>query len=386
MAEDRKPKIDLKSRLQRMGGPGGAQAAVPPAPMPTPSPAAYGARPPSVAPGLPKPHAAGPAPALDPNNPLSALVKPSHSPAVPAAGGHAAPQRIEMDEEVVHRARGGARKQGFVLGLVIAVGAAVVAYMGGSASSATNARNQSINDAHGLAADLLKAKTSLDDLKAKVGEGGQSIVANRKFPADLSKSLAAINVDFAGDKLAGRRFSGVPAETTHLLFDFIVRVQALNDKKDLVVALLNKLQKPITEELSRGPGQQPIAYVAVVDKNTPQEGARIAALVTPLTPETGVPAELLFSNPIVSGNAKLPRLTSDKIPGTGAAIPIVPTSYEKVCPSKEKGQIAQLMSAMNSLVDDIQGQGGGPSDIVQDSKPGLSDTAGKLAEQLNKVN
>jgi hypothetical protein len=385
MAEDRKPKIDLKSRLQRMGGPGGVPAPVPAAPMPTPAPpGGYGARSPSVAPGLPRPQTSGPAPALDPSNPLSALVKPSHSAAVPAGGGHAAPARIEMDEEVVHRARGGARKQGFVLGLVIAVGAAAVAYMGGSASSATAARNQSINDAHSLAADLLKAKGSLEELKGKVGEGGNSIVSNRKFPADLGKTLAGLNVDFAGDKLAGRRFSGVPAETTHLLFDFIVRVQALNDKKDLVVALLTKLQKPITEELARGPGQLPISYVAVVDKNTPQEGARIAALVTPLTPETGVPAELLFGNPLGSGNVKLPRLTADKVPATGAAIPIVPTSYEKVCPSKEKGQIAQLMSTMNSLVDDIVGQPTTPD--VLDPKPGLSEIAQRLADQLNKVN
>jgi hypothetical protein len=40
---------------------------------------------------------------------------------------------------------------------------------------------------------------------------------------------------------------------------------------------------------------------------------------------------------------------------------------------------------MNSLVDDIQGQKGGDSDIVTDSKPGLSDTAAKLADSLNKV-
>jgi hypothetical protein len=65
----------------------------------------------------------------------------------------------------------------------------------------------------------------------------------------------------------------------------------------------------------------------------------------------------------------------------------VPTSYEKVCPSKEKGQIAQLMSSMNSLVDDIQGQtAAAQSDIVQDSKPGLSEVAQRLADQLNKVN
>jgi hypothetical protein len=329
-----------------------------------------------------------PAPAIDPSNPLAALVKPSVTPAV-SHGAVAQPQRIEMDEEVVHRARGGARKQGFVLGLVIAAGAAVVAYMAGSAQSATAARNQSINDAHGLAADLLKAKGSLDALKTKVSDGGGSIVGSRKFPTDLAQALSGMNVDFGGDKLAGRRFSGVPAETTHQLMDFIVRVQALNDKKDLVVALLTKLQKPITEELTRGPGQLPLAYVVVVDNKVGSEGARLAPLVTPISPDDkgGPPADLLFANPLGSGNVKLPRLTADKIPASGAAIPVVPTSYEKVCPSKEKGQIAQLLSSMNALVDDIQGQAAAAqSDIVQDSKPGLSETASRLAEQLNKVN
>ncbi len=366
-----------------MGGPG-SPAGIPqaPAPMPTPAPPAYARSPASAPPGLPRPPLSAPAPALDPSNPLSALVKPSVAPQqVPAM---AQPQRIEVDEELVHRARGGARKQGFVLGLVIAVGASAVAYMAGSAQSATAARNQSINDAHGLAGDLLKAKASLDQLKTSVSDGGASIVSNRKFPADLGKNLAGMNIDFAGDKLAGRRFSGVPAETTHQLFDFIVRVQSVNDKKDLVVALLTKLQKPITEELSRGPGQLPLSYVVVVDKETPGEGARIASLVTPLMPGGGVPAEMLFTNPLGSGNVKLPRLTSEKIPASGAAIPVVPTSYEKVCPSKEKGQIAQLMSAMNSLVEDIQGQPAGAEGM--DPKPGLSETAGRLSEQLNKVN
>jgi hypothetical protein len=390
MAEDRKPKIDLKSRLQRMGGPGAPTPAPPmAAPMPAPAQQAYARAPGSAPPpaGLPRPMPSTPAPAIDPSNPLAALVKPSVGPAVTGQAHHQ-PQRIEMDEEVVHRARGGARKQGLFLGLVIAAGLGVVAYMAGSAQSAGAARSQSINDAHGLAADLLKAKASLDQLKSKVSDGGGSIVNNRKFPTDLAQGLSGMNVDFGGDKLFGRRFSGVPSETTRQLFDFIVRVQSLNDKKDLVVALLTKLQKPITEELTRGPGQLPLSYVVVVDKDTSSGGARIAPLVTPIAPDdkNGVPSELLFGNPLGSGNVKLPRLTNDKIPASGAAIPVVPTSYEKVCPSKEKGQIAQLMSTMNSLVDDIQGQGAAAADIVQDSKPGLSELAGRLADQLNKVN
>jgi hypothetical protein len=329
-----------------------------------------------------------PAPALDPSNPLAALVKPSVAPV--ASGAVAAmpaqAQRIEVDEEAVHRARGGARKQGVTIGLVIAAATSFVAYMAGGAQSAGAARNQGISDAHNLAADLLKAKASLDQMKTKVGEGGQSMSA-RKFPADLSQALAGMNVDFAGDKLFGRRFSGVPADTTRQLFDFIVRVQALNDKKDLVVSLLAKLQKPITEELARGPGQLPITLVAVVDKETSGGGTRIAHLVTPISPDDkgGVPNELLFANPLGAGNVKLPRLSSEKIPASGAAVPIVPTSFEKVCPSKEKGQIAQLVSAMNSLVDDIQGQAAS-QEAVSDNKPGLSETASRLADQLNKVN
>jgi hypothetical protein len=81
----------------------------------------------------------------------------------------------------------------------------------------------------------------------------------------------------------------------------------------------------------------------------------------------------------------LPRLTGDKIPKDGAAIPVVPTSYDKICPSKERGQVAQLVSAMNSLVNDISTQQGDQT-IVQDSKPGLAELAGKLADQLSKVN
>jgi hypothetical protein len=95
---------------------------------------------------------------------------------------------------------------------------------------------------------------------------------------------------------------------------------------------------------------------------------------------------LTFANPRGSDNVKLPRLTSDRIPKDGTAIPIVPNTFEKVCPSATRGQIAQLVSSMNSLVDDIQGQGSAGGDVITESKPGLEETATKLADQLGKVN
>jgi hypothetical protein len=393
MAEDRKPKIDLKSRLQKMGGPA---AATPPAsatgslPVPSLVPPVARSGPPVAGPVSAPPPAGsrsvsapipvpGRAPALDPGHPLAAVAQ-QFGAGVPAV--HA--QRIEMDEGVVHQARSGAFKQGLTAGTVFGLILLVLGYVGGNAMSEGNARTKSVRDAHELGADVTKAKDSLVELKGKL-EAGLKSLNDRKFPADLAQSLAGLNVDFAGDKLTGRRFSGVPAEVTHDLFDFITRVQSLNDKKELVVALLNKLQKPITEELSRPPGQLPIQYAVVVDKETPNSGAFLAALTAPLSPETGVPNDLTFTNPRGGGNAKLPRLTGDKIPRDGAAITIVPATFESVCPSKQRGQEAQLVSTIRGLSTDIGGQRAAEGDVVTESKPGLEEAAAKLAERLGKI-
>jgi hypothetical protein len=396
MADDKKPKIDLKARLQRMGGPAAAPTPAPGMAVPTHSPSAPPPRPmgaptpmppPSVPPpsGIPKPPVSQRPAALDPNNPLAAVAG-LRQPAAPAAA-LAQPQRIEVDEVAVQQARSGARKQGFMGGLVLAIIAGLLGYVGGTARQQGTDRNKSIQDAHDLAADLLKAKDSLDQMQKKVTDGGgQLLGATPTFPKDLGQSLAGMTVDFAGDKLFGRRFSGVPADTTRGLMDFITRVQGLNDKKDLVVALLSKLEKPISEQLARK-GQEPISVVAVVDKDTPSGALRLASLVTPLEPGKDIPTQLLFTNPIGQGNVQLPWLKDVKIPKDGAAIPVIPTSFDRVCPSMQKGAITQLVASMNSLVDDIQGQKGSDSgDVVTDSKPGLSDTAAKLADQLSKVN
>ncbi len=403
MADDRKPKIDLKSRLQKMGGPGGATPAPPttgsvpspamPPPMGRGGPSLTPVPPPqaSVPPpsGIPKPMMPSTrAPALDPNNPLAAVVQPFKNQAAAAGPAIMHAQRIEVDEVAVMQARSGGFKRGVVAGIVCGLAFGVLGYFGGSASTQGAARAQGVRDAHDLAVDLGKAKDTLDTLKQKVQDGGKSLIGDRKWPADLPKQLSDSNVDFAGDKLFGRRFSGVPADTTRELFDFITRVQALNDKRMLVISLLNKLQKPVTEELSRPAGQLPIQYVVVLDQNTGGSGAFLAPLATPIAPDDakGVPNSLTFLNPRGSGNVQLPRLEGDKIPKDGAAVTVVPNTFEKICPSTTRGQIAQLMSAMNSLVDDIAGQqAAAGGDVITETKAGLEETASKLADSLSKV-
>jgi len=142
----------------------------------------------------------------------------------------------------------------------------------------------------------------------------------------------------------------------------------------------------LLEELARPAGQLPLTLVAIVDKSTGDLGTLLAPLVTPIAPDdkNGVPDKLTFTNP-KGGNTTWPRFTGDKIPKDGAVMPVSPTSFDKVCPSPLKGSIAQLMSSMNSLVDDIQGQKGDDS-IGLDAKPGLSEMASKLADSLSKVN
>ncbi len=332
----------------------------------------------------------GPPASLDPNNPLAAVAKPFTASRVPATASPAMaqPQRIEVDEVAVKQASSGGFKKGIILGLFLAAMLSGLAWMGGGAHEQGNARALSTQSAHDLAGDLGKAKDSLLAMQKSLQDGGKTLVGDRKYPADLAKTLSGMNVDFGGDKLFGRRFSGVPADTTTLLFDFITRVQALNDKKDLVVSLLTKLQKPITEELARPAGQLPISQVVIVDKDTPNMGAFLAVLSTPIAPDdkNGVPNDLTFINPRGGGNVKLPRLKDDKIPKDGAAVTIVPNTFDKLCPSATHGQIAQLMSSMNSLIDDIQGQKAPEGEAISDTKPGLADTAAKLAEQLMKVN
>jgi hypothetical protein len=400
MAEDRKPKIDLKSRLQKMGGPVGATPPPPgagsvPAPSMAPAvnrgPGLTPMPPPSVPPpsGMSRPPAPGRPAGLDPSNPLAAVAQPFTPSRAPAAPAYAQAQRIEVDEDAVRQARGRAFKGGLTAGIVVALMLGLGGWVGGQASAQGSARSQGVRDAHDLAADVLKARESLVGIQQKVQEGGKSLIGDRKYPANLSKQLSGMVVDFGGDKLFGRRFSGVPADTTRQLFDFINRVQALSSKKDLIVGLLTKLQKPVTEELSRPAGQLPISYVVVLDKETQNMGVFLAPLATPIAPDSkeGVPNELTFLNPRGSGNVKLPRLQSDKIPKDGAAITVVPNTFEKVCPAATHGQIAQLVSSMNTLIDDIQGQKAAEGgDAVTESKAGLAEMASKLADQLNKVN
>ncbi len=398
MADDKKPKIDLKARLGK-GGPGTSvpvptHTPVPPgiSPVGRSAPPPVGSSPPGVPPGVPvgpPPKFSSQSPVIDPSNPLAAVAAPYRPPPVVQASAQVAHQRIEIDEGAIHEARKGANKRGMVVALLLAVAGAAVGFVAGGASEQGKARDKSKGDAQSLNEDLVKAKDTLSKLADKMEEGRTALTTAHKFPDSLSKDLGGLNVAFDGTELAGRRFSGFPTDTTSQLVDFVMSVQALNDKKMLIQGLLNKLQKPLTEQLSAPAGQTTISQVMVVTKD-PQNGAMglLANLTTPIKTTAGdmkLPAEFAFTDPLGNGNASLARYTGGDISSKPAAIAIVPKTFNNVCPSESAGQAAQLAAQIGGFIRDIKGEGAAPADVVSDTKAGLLERADKLMTGLQKV-
>jgi hypothetical protein len=411
MAEEKKPKIDLKARL----GKAGAAAATPPpgaaVPVPTPPPGAI-APPPAVLgkpagipvpPGVPvgpPPPAiigGGSAAAIDPSNPLAAVATPYRAPTPPAPPQ---PQRIEVDEMAVQQASRGARKQGLVAGVVVALVLGAVGYVAGGAAEKSAARTKSVADAKELAGDVTKAKEQMKTIADKVEAGRKLLLApdpkERKFPESLGRDLSAVNVDFDGGKLAGRRFSGLSVQATSSLVEFITAVQALNDRKQAIVNLLSRVQKPITDQFAASAaGKVTVSHVVLLgtrDQAGNQLGI-LAPLKDPLLGQPGkvdAPAEWVFIDTLGQGRptAKLANYKTGDL-SKASAIYVLPKSFDNVCPSETSGAAAQLGAQLAGILRDIRGEGGTPTGeqaLTQDTKPGLLERADRLATELNKVN
>lgn len=404
MAEEKKPKIDLKARLGK--GAGGATPPPPTAGIPVPavpSGAASGSGTPSSRPsggGLPMPPGipVGPPPAfgkqphvaLDPSNPLAAAATPYRAPAPAPPPQQLQPQRIEVDEMAVHEARKGARKQGLIGGLVVAAVLGAIGYIAGGAIETNKGRQKSVGDAKSLAADVLKSREQLKVIGEKVEAGRNSLLKEKKFPESLAKELGGINVDFDGNKLAGVRFSGFPQDTTATLIEYITSVQTLNDRKSAIVSLLQRLQKPITEQLASGQ-KTSINYVVFFGQQDPSRNpfAMLAPLQKPIEAANAgaisLPAEFTATDPITRQNIKAPKYTTGNL-DKPSAVYVLPRSIEAACPSETAGAIAQLGSQLGRVLTDIKGEKAAPGgDVIVDDKPGLMDRADTLAKGLNRV-
>jgi hypothetical protein len=392
MADDKKPKIDLKSRLQKMGaaavpGPAAPAKGIPMPPLPG-SPVA----------GIPAPPGTGstPAPPMDPNNPLAAVASPfraavSLSPqqAAPAAPPQA--QRIEVDEGAVHEARSGAKRQGLFVGIIIAIGLGVVGWIGGGAQANASASSKGRDDAKALAGDVTKARDTIKAIGDKIDEGRKTLLNEKKFPADLSKQLSELNVDFDGTKLYGRRFTSTSPQTVKLLIDFISDVSALKDKQTALQGYLNVHQKGVQEEIDNlALPAPPIGWVAVLDKNAAGNGTFVAPLEKPwksTKEQPNLPDKLTYVEPRTQNKITDSRFSGGALEklANEVVLPIVPQSmdkaFDKVCPGDMRNQRDAVIKQMAGVLSMIRTQEA--SEGVEEPKPGLLDKAEKLAAGLN---
>lgn len=346
--------------------------------------------PPGIPVGPPPAFGKQPHVALDPSNPLAAAATPYRAPAPAPAPQPVAPQRIEVDEMAVQEARKGARKQGLIGGLVVAVVLGAIGYIAGGALEANKGRQKSVGDAKSLAADVAKSRDQLKTIGDKVEAGRNSLLKEKKFPDSLAKELGAINVDFDGNKLAGVRFSGFPQETTSTLIEYITQVQTLNDRKTAIIGLLQRLQKPITEQLASGQKTN-INYVVFFGKQDPSKNpfAMLAPLQKPIEAANAgaiaLPAEFTATDPITRQNISAPKYTTGNL-DKPSAVYVLPKSIEAACPSETAGSIAQLGSQLGRVMTDIKGeQAAAGGDVITESKAGLVERADKLVTSLNRV-
>ncbi len=395
MAEEKKPKIDLKARL----GKG--------APAPTPAPAPVGSAPVSSAsgfapapassappvgasgPGLPVPPGVPIGPSIDPNNPLAAVVAPRPM-SVPVSAMPQA-QRIEVDEMAVQQAAGRARKTGFVVaGIALVIGAGI-GFAGGQAAKEGADHTASKKDAADLSKNLAAAKTKIQDLGAKIDEGAKTLREGKSFPKDFANQLGAINVDFDGTQLALRHFSAFPTETSGSLSTFITEVSTLNEQKAAVRNLLTKLEKPITAQIAAAAsGQHSLQYVVLLGGPNGKDGANnyVASLglLNPPISFSGesptIPNDVKAT--VLGHNVGAPKFKGGKV-DEPSAMYVDPRSFDAVCPSETRGLVAQLAIKLGDLLTAINGEPKPEGDIVVDTKPGLLKEADELMKSLDKV-
>jgi hypothetical protein len=396
MADDKKPKIDLKARLGKTAVPAPTPAPAPvavspsgrPAPRPLSIPAPARSQPPPGALPIPtpSPFAAG---GMDRSNPLAAAMAPAYAQPQRQAARPPEPQRIEFDDLTVQQASRGGLKKGIVIGIVLALIFGGVGYTAGGAMEQRAGRDSSKAGAVDMANDATKARDQLKTLADKMEAGRKELLTDHKFPATLAHDLGAINVAFEGTELAGRRFSGFSTDTTRDLIAFVQSVDGINKHRGAIANLLTTLQKPITEQLAIPPGQIKINYVVAVERDPAGNVAGfLSKLVDPIAvigQNITLPAEYTFIGPGGGGNSKAPSFRSGDIGIKAAAIYVVPKTFDTVCPTAQSSQVAQLGLKIGDFISELKGEAAGDTNTVTDSKPGLIEQADKLIKELGNV-
>ena len=374
MAEEKKPKIDLKARLGKAGAAAGA--------TPAPLDARGSVPPPAIpVPVVPGPRGSIPPPEMTPGIPVPPFGQPRRSsfgpPEPPPAPVKAAEIRVEVGEEAVEAQK----KNRKFIGIAGAVGVALGIAVGFNFGSGVEASRRADVSIAG-AGELAKA---VDESNAKIKLLGEKLKAaadsfkQKKFPETLATDLGALNIPFDGDKLSGKGIGGYDAKTLDLVFSYTADVAALNARKDALKNLFTGQKKAIVETLEAADKPQ-LRYTLLILKGEKGPVGSLAPISDPFALGGDWPKEFKMQNLITKEVQTVTRYDSGDIFTTKdkrIGIPIEPTSLNAAFPNDISGRVQSEIGKTVQLL-----AGGGGED---DDRAGVVKTGELLSEALKKI-
>lgn len=400
MAEEKKPKIDLKARL-------GNKTAIQPAPAPTGSvPPPAGIPAPVVAPvaaaGVPAPPAAVgggiPAPVVAPvaapaaggGIPVPPFATPARhappNPFTPAAPPPPPPPpprpqdiKIETSAEAVEAAKA-MKKFIAVAGVAGAAAGMLIGFVVGQGSANSKRESQAISGASALATDVKASNEKIKQMNDKIGEAVKSL-KEKKYPETFPTELGGLAIGFDGDKLVGRSVGSYDSATLNLLFQYTADVQALSARKDALKGLFISQKARIQETLAAGT-KPTLGYTLLVVKGPKGPVGSLAPIAEPFALDADWPKTFKMTNLVSREVQEVNRYDSGEVVSSRekrVGIPIEPQSIGAAFPNDISGRILSELSKTAELLNGVEGSG------EDESRPGLLKTGTKLVEALNKI-
>ncbi len=333
MADERKPKIDLKSRLGRKTVSSPSGPSIPPpvgvsrSSIPVP------------------PFAAQPsARKVDVNDPYSA-VQASVAPPQPQA------IRVEMGEEVI-QAQKKARGKMIAAAAVTALVGGIIGFAVGGGSERSKTAEVAIQGARDLAQEIDKANAVAEEI-AEVLKSAQSKLAKGEFPeAEVSK-LGGLRIPFEGINLTGKGIGRFKGQLVSALIDYTAAVETANDQKEKVQRILSGSKKAIEEMLSQK-DDPTVRWSVYVTQGPYGPWANMQPLPKPFPVKKKGDDKYKWPDEfeIKEGNQthKLSLYQRGTPTGESALIPVAPTTHDLVCPSDTLFKLARELRELQTSI------------------------------------
>lgn len=360
MADENKPKIDLKSRLGRKTVSSPSGPSIPPP---------VGGRG-----GIPAPpFATRPSVPAAPYSGLSASAAPPPPPPQPQA------IKVEMSEEVIQAQKKSRSKMYAAVAAMTVVGGIIGYAVGGGSERSTQA-SVALQGAQDLAKEIDEANAIAEQI-SEVVTAAQSKLAKSEYPeAEISK-LGALRIPFEGTNLAGKGIGRFKGQVLTMLISYTSAVDAANKKKETVQRILTGSKKALQEMLAEKEDPK-VSWAVYVAQGPGGPWAGMQPLPTPFPVKKKGDSKYAWPEKfeIKSGNKteKLDRYTKGD-PSSEQLIPVAPETHALVCPADTLFKLARELRDLGTA---LKGAGGAAG---EEDNTGVITSGQKLIEVLKGI-